>query len=148
LWTTLQLSRNSSLESITTLMLRQKWRRPREPCIRLRLCCCSTRVHRVPRVLPETGLEAWDALVVLCCLCSPRDSPMRTCCSNCGVRQADSELGLCVQCLSNINDDSSTPEIRFSHACSDWDFMVIDETCPEWESCTCFPNSIPERQPK
>ena len=69
---------------------------------------------------------------------------MRTWCSQCGVRQADSELGLCVQCLSNINDDSSTPEIRFSHACPDWDFMVIDETCPEWESCTCFPNSVSE----
>ena len=28
------------------------------------------------------------------------------------------------------------------HYCPEWDFMAIDETCPEFDSCTCgtFPN--------
>lgn len=25
------------------------------------------------------------------------------------------------------------------HFCPDWDFMAIDETCSEFESCTCYP---------
>lgn len=26
----------------------------------------------------------------------------------------------------------------YAHWCWDWDFMPIDETCPEFESCTCY----------
>jgi hypothetical protein len=27
------------------------------------------------------------------------------------------------------------------HFCPDWDFMAIDETCPEFEGCSCkFPD--------
>lgn len=29
---------------------------------------------------------------------------------------------------------------KYAHYCPDWDFMTIDETCPEFEACTCFPN--------
>jgi hypothetical protein len=28
--------------------------------------------------------------------------------------------------------------ITVKHACPDWDFLEIDETCPEFECCTCF----------
>lgn len=26
---------------------------------------------------------------------------------------------------------------RYKHYCPDWDYMAIDETCPEFESCLC-----------
>jgi hypothetical protein len=26
---------------------------------------------------------------------------------------------------------------NYKHYCPDWDFMAIDETCPEYEACTC-----------
>ena len=26
------------------------------------------------------------------------------------------------------------------HACTDWDFLVICEQCPEFECCTCYPS--------
>lgn len=26
------------------------------------------------------------------------------------------------------------------HFCPDWDFMAIDETCPEFQTCTCYDN--------
>lgn len=26
---------------------------------------------------------------------------------------------------------------KYRHYCADWDFMAIDETCPEFESCRC-----------
>jgi len=26
---------------------------------------------------------------------------------------------------------------KFKHFCPDWDFMAIDENCPEFEACTC-----------
>jgi hypothetical protein len=28
-------------------------------------------------------------------------------------------------------------EGKKKHFCPDWDFMAIDETCPEFEACTC-----------
>jgi hypothetical protein len=30
---------------------------------------------------------------------------------------------------------------KYAHYCPDWDFMTIDETCPEFEACTCFPST-------
>jgi len=27
-----------------------------------------------------------------------------------------------------------------AHYCADWDWMPIDETCPEFEACLCYPN--------
>lgn len=27
---------------------------------------------------------------------------------------------------------------KYSHWCLDWDGMPIDETCPEFECCTCY----------
>jgi hypothetical protein len=26
---------------------------------------------------------------------------------------------------------------EWKHYCPDWDFMAIDETCPEYDACTC-----------
>jgi len=26
---------------------------------------------------------------------------------------------------------------KFKHFCPDWDYMAIDETCPEFDACTC-----------
>lgn len=26
---------------------------------------------------------------------------------------------------------------KYKHYCPDWDYMAIDETCPEWDCCTC-----------
>ena len=26
---------------------------------------------------------------------------------------------------------------QHAHWCPEWDFMPIDETCAEWQSCTC-----------
>lgn len=29
---------------------------------------------------------------------------------------------------------------QYKHFCPDWDYMAIDETCPEFEACGCeFP---------
>jgi len=30
----------------------------------------------------------------------------------------------------------------FAHWCNDWDMLPVDETTPEWESCTCWPKSV------
>lgn len=30
------------------------------------------------------------------------------------------------------------------HFCPDWDYMAIDENCPEFEACTC--EDLPERE--
>ena len=27
---------------------------------------------------------------------------------------------------------------KYSHECSEWDFLLIDETCDEFHCCTCF----------
>lgn len=27
---------------------------------------------------------------------------------------------------------------KFAHWCMGWDFLPVDETCPEWEACSCF----------
>lgn len=27
------------------------------------------------------------------------------------------------------------------HFCPDWDYMEIDDTCPEFECCLCFPKA-------
>jgi hypothetical protein len=27
---------------------------------------------------------------------------------------------------------------KYKHYCQDWDFLAIDETCPEFQSCLCF----------
>lgn len=27
----------------------------------------------------------------------------------------------------------------FAHWCCDWDGLPVDETCREWNSCTCYP---------
>ena len=27
---------------------------------------------------------------------------------------------------------------EFAHFCLEWDFMTMDETCSEWDTCTCF----------
>lgn len=27
---------------------------------------------------------------------------------------------------------------KFLHHCSDWDYMLIDDTCPEIENCVCY----------
>ena len=29
-------------------------------------------------------------------------------------------------------------EGQFCHFCNDWDDLPIDETCPEFDGCTCF----------
>ena len=28
---------------------------------------------------------------------------------------------------------------KYSHWCPEWDFMPIDETCKEFEFCSCYP---------
>jgi hypothetical protein len=30
---------------------------------------------------------------------------------------------------------------RYAHYCDDWDGLTVDETCDEWDTCTCFPDS-------
>jgi hypothetical protein len=30
---------------------------------------------------------------------------------------------------------------HFKHYCPDWDFMAIDETCPEFSACLCYNRS-------
>lgn len=27
---------------------------------------------------------------------------------------------------------------KFKHLCPDWDFMAIDEICPEFDACLCY----------
>jgi len=27
---------------------------------------------------------------------------------------------------------------RLKHYCPDWDYLPIDETCPEYSGCTCY----------
>ena len=29
---------------------------------------------------------------------------------------------------------------KFKHFCREWDLLEIDETCPEFEVCSCYPN--------
>ncbi len=29
----------------------------------------------------------------------------------------------------------------FAHYCQDWDQLPVDETCKEFESCSCFPRA-------
>ncbi len=31
---------------------------------------------------------------------------------------------------------------KLKHYCPDWDFMAIDETCPEFDVCLCFEEKI------
>lgn len=31
---------------------------------------------------------------------------------------------------------------KFKHHCPEWDFMCIDETSPEWEFCSCYPEDV------
>lgn len=35
---------------------------------------------------------------------------------------------------------SAAPQLsgRFLHQCTEWDFMLIDETCDEFSACSCF----------
>lgn len=35
---------------------------------------------------------------------------------------------------------------KYAHWCSDWDFLPIDETCPEWECCVCYGNDVRARE--
>ncbi|HEX7046997.1 MAG TPA: hypothetical protein VF275_05450 [Gammaproteobacteria bacterium] len=35
---------------------------------------------------------------------------------------------------------------QFFHACSEWDFMMIDERCPEFEVCACNLDAMKEKQ--
>ena len=28
--------------------------------------------------------------------------------------------------------------MKYEHYCTEWDDMLIDETCPEFTCCTCF----------
>lgn len=83
-------------------------------------------------------------MAVLFYLCGAGNSSMRAWCSECGVRQAANESGMCVGCLQSLSERQDNHEIQYSHACPDWDFMVIDETMPEWRACTCFPRSVDE----
>lgn len=32
---------------------------------------------------------------------------------------------------------------KCKHYCPDWDFMTVDETRAEFDSCTCYPMSEP-----
>ena len=34
---------------------------------------------------------------------------------------------------------------KYAHWCLDWDELPVDETCMEWEACTCFDSSPPRR---
>lgn len=34
---------------------------------------------------------------------------------------------------------------KYAHWCPDWDFLTIDETCPEWP-CACAPELKKERK--
>ena len=29
---------------------------------------------------------------------------------------------------------------KYAHWCYDWDGLPVDETTPEWDGCSCFPN--------
>ena len=31
---------------------------------------------------------------------------------------------------------------KYAHFCPDWDFMAIDETCPEFEVCLCYNKEV------
>lgn len=31
---------------------------------------------------------------------------------------------------------------EYRHFCNDWDGLPIDETCPEFECCTCYGSTI------
>ena len=30
---------------------------------------------------------------------------------------------------------------KYKHWCPEWDYLPIDETCPEYSSCSCFNNT-------
>lgn len=32
-----------------------------------------------------------------------------------------------------------------SHWCSEWDFLPVDETTPEFDACLCFEDTVKER---
>lgn len=31
--------------------------------------------------------------------------------------------------------------MKNEHYCPEWDYMLIDSTCPEYEVCTCYPKN-------
>lgn len=35
------------------------------------------------------------------------------------------------------------PAGQHFHDCPDWDFLYICSSCPEFDSCTCYPLNIP-----
>ncbi len=37
---------------------------------------------------------------------------------------------------------------EFKHFCPEWDFLPIDETCGEFECCTCYQKLIEEENKK
>lgn len=37
---------------------------------------------------------------------------------------------------------------KYAHWCHEWDDMTVDETTPEWETCTCYPRAVYERVKK
>ena len=40
------------------------------------------------------------------------------------------------ECLEEFN---VTLTGKYRHFCWDWDFLPIDETCPEFDACVCYP---------
>lgn len=36
---------------------------------------------------------------------------------------------------------------KYLHYCNDWDFMILDETCPEFECCTCYSLGANDERP-
>ena len=43
---------------------------------------------------------------------------------------------LCQECTRSA--ESETAMLKRKHSCPDWDYMVIDEDSPEFESCLCY----------
>lgn len=37
-------------------------------------------------------------------------------------------------------------EMLYKHYCYEWDMLLIDESCPEFECCICFNLSAKEKQ--
>lgn len=49
---------------------------------------------------------------------------------------------LCLECTRSA--ETETAMLKRKHSCPDWDYMVIDEDSPEFESCLCYTESAKE----
>lgn len=49
---------------------------------------------------------------------------------------------LCLECSRSA--ETETAMLKRKHSCPDWDYMVIDEDSPEFESCLCYTEPVKE----